>query len=161
MLTCNRYVNLLVFHFLNQTWNSDTLDYILSKYELIFNIAPDKILINELSDDFKNVLNEYTYRWKINNLTEKEIKILYFCYFLCGYNTSIDNYYIHNIEFNYFIKLYNNFFWSYNNISNNNMTFLLHENLRREIISYLNIDYNNEQFKYIWLSEKLNKLKND
>lgn len=161
MLTCNRYINLLVFHFLNQTWNSNTLDYILSKYELIFNIAPDKIIIDYSDNKFINALNKYKYQWKIKDLTEKQIKILYFCYFLCGYNTSIDNYYISNMDFNYFTRTYKNFFWSYDNITNNNMLFLLHENLRREIKSFLDLQYNNEKFKYLWLSDKLNNLKND
>lgn len=158
MITCNKYTNLVVFHFLNQTWNNNNLDYILSKYYLIFNIAPDKIIINYSDNEFINILNEYKYKWRIGCLTENEIKILYFCYCLCGYNNSVDNYYINGIDFNYFTKIYKKFFWSYDNITNNNMMYLLHVFLRNEIKSFL--QYNDEKFKYLWLSDKLNNLKN-
>lgn len=162
MLTCNRYINLLVFHYLNQKWITNDINYIMNKFNIIFSEIPDKISESLIYKDeqFLNNLRYYMFKWNNHNLSDNNIKVLYFCFKITGNSNETDNFYIVNFPFSYFIKVYNKFYTSYDFINSKNMMVLLHELLRREITYYINIEKNNQQFKFIWLKEKLNKLKN-
>ena len=160
MLTCNRYINLLVFYHIGQLWNSNTIDYTMSKYKLIFKNTPNKILIDDIKLDkkFIEVLDDYCFKWHCfpNNET---IKVLYFCYLIGNRQLRTMNNSASVFKFKYYTDIYNKFFITYDSIVEENMLCVLHESLRINIKDFLNLW--NEDFKYLWLSEKLTKLKNN
>jgi len=159
MLTTKRYINLLVFHFLTQTWYTNSSDYTLDKFNLLFTKIPDKITMDEINknDYFIRNLNDYKAKWNKHILSDEMIKILYFCFRITGNNNIDYQYHIDIFYFSFFVKIYNDFYHSYDSIVEENMMFLLHENLRIEIRDYLN--ENTERFKYLFIREKLTKYK--
>lgn len=167
MLTYNRYINLLVFYHLCNNWMYNDLNYIMSKYKLLFLQPPDEISLYNLNHyiDFQNKLYEYKRIWKIKYLTEEQIKMLFHCYKMNTTNEKESSTFgrestsLKYHSFSYFINCYNICFKSYNTIFDKNMTMLLHDVLKNDINEFLNISHNNERIKNIYFIEKLSKLK--
>jgi len=143
MITFNRLVNIIVFQVLMYNWEFETIDYIKEKYLKIFNKYPDNIYKDF---DFNEKIIEFKKLWSIDNIDDDDIKILNFCYNLEKVKT------LKKLKPNDYIKIYNDFFKSYDTINNSNQIKLLHYKLKEEVNEFID---NFEIFKFLYIRQKI------
>lgn len=143
MITFNRLVNIIVFQVLVYNWEFDTIDYIKEKYFNIFNKYPDNICKDF---DFNGKIIEFKKSWLIDNIDDDDIKILNFCYNLEKIKT------LEKLKPNDYIKIYDDFFKSYDTINNSNQIKLLHYKLKEEVNEFID---NFEIFKFLYIRQKI------